>query len=325
MARISVKAMEFPSVDSTLALRPRVYSFVSKYATLTSVTALLVIPQLNACLVTRKDLYGMKAQESKYLDQIAVVTWRGYGTFCWQGVKDIVQIHKAKETKLEINNEEKWYSKLCSVLSGKHYESISRDVHNFMTTLWTSEVTDQVYNTALTVETWSKIVCDHWLNDEIIECIFKMLNHDSKEHLFLDATESLLHSPKVEKNLRDEINKKLQDGLRYLHFALNVKMNPNGTVSVGNGNHWTYFAFNTSLSELYYGDSLGLNLPNNLAAVMKPYFETLCFAHGKLYTKPRRPTLMHFVNGSGANHKCSDRCFQGFPLQKCGSACGLIR
>ena len=200
--------MEFPSVDSTLALRPRVYSFVSKYATLTSVTALLVIPQLNACLVTRKDLYGMKAQESKYLDQIAVVTWRGYGTFCWQGVKDIVQIHKAKETKLEINNEEKWYSKLCSVLSLKHYESIFRDVHNFMSTLWTSEVTDQVYNTALTVETWSKIVCDHWLNDEIIECIFKMLNHDSKEHLFLDATESLLHSPKVEKNLRDEINKK---------------------------------------------------------------------------------------------------------------------
>ena len=228
-----------------------------------------------------------------------------------------MQIKKNKK-----NNEEKWYSKLCSVLSLKHYESLFRDVHNFMSTLWTSEVTDQVYNTALMVETLSKIVCDRWLNDEIIECIFKMLNHDSKEHLFLVATESLLHSPKVEKNLHDEINKKLQDELRYLHFALNVKMNPNGAVSIGNGNHWTYFAFNTSLSELYY-DSLGLNLPNNLAAVMKPYFETLCFAHGRPYTKPRRPTLMHFVSGSDANHKCSDRCFQGFPLQKCGSTCGL--
>lgn len=62
--------------------------------------------------------------------------------------------------------------------------------------------------------------------------------------------------------------------MRYVHFALNVKKNPNGTVSVGDGNHWTYFVFNTLLSELYYGDSSGLNLPNNLVAVMKQYFET---------------------------------------------------
>ena len=56
---------------------------------------------------------------------------------------------------------------------------------------------------------------------------------------------------------------------------------------------------------------------------MKPYFETLCFAHGKPYTKPHRATLMHYVNGSGSDHKCNKRCLQGFPLQTCGSACGL--
>lgn len=171
MARNIVKSMAIPSVHSTLALRPRVYSFVSKCATLTSVTALSVIPLLNACLVARKDLYGMKAQESKYCDQIAVVTWRGYGTFSWQGVQDIVQIHKPKDTKLEIN-EEKRYSKLWSVLSGKYYEPIFRDVYDFVSTLWMNDVTDQVYNTALTVETLVKIVCNRWLNNENIECIF---------------------------------------------------------------------------------------------------------------------------------------------------------
>ena len=40
------------------------------------------------------------------------------------------------------------------------------------------------------------------------------------------------------------------------------------------------------LSELYFDDSLRLNPSNNLAAAMKPYIETLCFAHGKPYTKP---------------------------------------
>lgn len=96
----TVKSMAFPSVDSTLALRPCVYSFVSKYATLSSVTALSVIPLLNVCLVARKYLYGKIAHESKYCDQVAVVTWREYGTFSWQGVQDIVQIHKPKDTKL---------------------------------------------------------------------------------------------------------------------------------------------------------------------------------------------------------------------------------
>lgn len=75
MARNSVEAMAFPSVDSTLAIRPCVYSFLSKYTTLTSATTLSVIPLLKACLVARKELYGMKAEESKHCDQIGVVTW----------------------------------------------------------------------------------------------------------------------------------------------------------------------------------------------------------------------------------------------------------
>lgn len=197
------------------------------------------------------------------------------------------------------------------------------DIRNSMSALWTSDIQDRVYNTALTADTLSKIACHRWLNDEIIECIFKLLNRDSKEHLFVVATESFLHSAKVQQNLKNEINKKVQDGLQYLHFALNVKKNPNGTASVGNGNHWTYFVFNNSLRELYYGDSLGLNLPNNLATVMKPYFETLCSAHGKPYTLPHQPTLMHDVNSSNWVHKCNERCFRGFPLQTCASACGL--
>lgn len=32
---------------------------------------------------------------------------------------------------------------------------------------------------------------------------------------------------------------------------------------------------------------------------------------------------MHYVSDSASDHKCNERCFQGFPLQTCGSACGL--
>ena len=319
MARNSVKAMTLPNVETTLAKRPPTYSVVSKSAKLTSPAALAAIPPLNVCMDVRKVLYGMKIDKSK--EQLAVVSWPGYGTFSWQGIQDIVRIHYARKTKLEIKEEEKWFPKLCSDLSGKQYETLLEDIQNFQSTLWTSGSEDRVYNAALKVETLCKIVCDRWINDDIIDCIFKMLNSNSKEHLFVVATESLLYSTKTQQNLRAEIHKKVPDGLRYVHFALNVSKSSTGTVSVGNGNHWTYFVFNSSLSELYYGDSLGWNLPNNLSTVMKPFFEVLCFVHGKSYTKPRRPTLMHHVNDHGSLHHCNEKCFQGFPLQTCRSAC----
>ena len=80
--------------------------------------------------------------------------------------------------------------------------------------------------------------------------------------------------------------------------------------------------FSTSLDELYYGDSLGWNLPSNLLTVMKPVFEALYMFSGKSFTKPRYPVLMH-QPGAAYKHKCGSSCFKAFPLQTCGSACGL--
>lgn len=70
----------------------------------------------------------MKIDKSK--DQLAVVSWPGYGTFSWQGIQDIVGIHYARKTKLEIKEEEKWFAKLCSDLSGKQYETLLEDIQN---------------------------------------------------------------------------------------------------------------------------------------------------------------------------------------------------
>lgn len=197
--------MALPNVETTLVTRPPTYSVVSKCTKLTSPAALAVIPPLNACMDVRKTLYGMKIDESK--DQLAVVSWPGYGTFSWQGIQDIVGIHYARKSKLEIKEEEKWFAKLCSDLSGKQYETLLEDIQNFQSTLWTSGSEDRVYNAALKVETLCQIVCYRWMNDDIIDCIFKMLNSNSKEHLFVVATESLLYSTKTQQNLRAEIRK----------------------------------------------------------------------------------------------------------------------
>lgn len=250
MVRNSVQVTTLPNVDSTLARCSPVYSVVStKHTTLTSTTALAAIPPLNVCMTARKTLYAMNVDDNH--SELTVVTWPGYGTFSQEGIQDIVRLHNAKQTKLEINNKEKWFAKLCSELSGSHYKPLLEDLNNFKSAICNSESEDLIYNTGLKVETLCKIACNRWLNDEIIGCVFEMLNRGSREHFFVVVTEALLYSAKAQQNLSTQISRKVQDGPQYLHFALNVRKSANGAVSLGNGNHWTYFVCNASLSELF--------------------------------------------------------------------------
>lgn len=62
---------------------------------------------------------------------------------------------------------------------------------------WISGSEDRVYNVVFKVETLCKIVCDRWINDDIIDCIFKMLNSNLKEYLFVVVIESFLYLIKI--------------------------------------------------------------------------------------------------------------------------------
>lgn len=142
------------------------------------------------------------------------------------------------------------------------------------------------------------------------------------KHHFAVCSEAVIHSLRAKQRLISAICNKLPQ-LKYVHFALNVKQQNERSVLTGNGNHWTYFVFSTTLDELYYGDSLGWKLPLNLLSIMKPIFEALYSASGKTYVKPHIPVLMHQSVAPNTQHKCSRYCFQAFPQQKCANACGL--
>ena len=186
--------------------------------------------------------------------------------------------------------------------------------------IWMSSPNSTVFSSGISAEQISKLCCDRWLSCDIIDGVFAMINQSNDTHDFAVCTEALIHSVRAQQRLCSTITNKLPQ-LKYIHFALNVKR-INGKVFVGNGNHWTYFVFSTSLDELYYGDTLGWNLPSNLLTVMKPVFEALSMFSGKSFTKPRYPVFMH-QPGVAYKHKCGSSCFKAFPLQTCGSACGL--
>ena len=192
-----------------------------------------------------------------------------------------------------------------------------------MELIWMSSPNSTLFSSGVTAEQLSKLCCDRWLSCDIIDGVFAMINQRNDTHYFAVCSEAVIHSVRAKQRLCSTITNKLSQ-LKYIHFALNVKRMNDGKVLVGNGNHWTYFAFSTSLDELYYGDSLGWKLPSNLLTVMTPVFEALYAFNRKSYTKPSYPVLMHQPGAAYEQHKCGGSCFKAFPLQTCGSTCGLI-
>jgi len=316
---IAAKTSDVLPVDGTLGA-PQLL-FLRKTEQTTHPSLIRKMPPLNTCQQVRSALYKMNesASEKVKLQKKTVARWQNFGTFSRDDIAYFIRQYEIKTTKKELEEEEKWFNQLSSLSC---YQSIISDARTFMQHLWMSPPKSTILSSGITADTLCKLCCNRWFSCEIIESVFEMINQNSEQHYFAVCSEAIIHSERAQQRLCSAITSKLPQ-LKYVHFALNVKRLSDGNVLLGNGNHWTYFVFSTSLDELYYGDSLGWKLPSNLLPVMKAVFESLYTATGKSYTTPNRPVLMHPTATSNGQHMCGSSCFQGFPLQKCGSACGL--
>ncbi|CAH3163281.1 unnamed protein product [Porites lobata] len=319
-SRFASKTTVVPPVISTLG-EPQLM-FLRKADCTTDPTLMRNMPSLNTCQRVRSELYKMQEGASDEVQQQykPVARWQNFGTFSRDDIAYFIQQYQIKATKNDVQDEEAWFGQLLTLYSSKANDSIVCNARTFMEHIWMSSPNSTVFSSGISAEQISKLCCDRWLSCDIIDGVFAMINQSNDTHYFAVCTEALIHSVRAQQRLCSTITNKLPQ-LKYIHFALNVKR-INGNVFVGNGNHWTYFVFSTSLDELYYGDSLGWNLPSNLLTVMKPVFEALYTFSGKSFTKPRYPVLMH-QPGVAYKHKCGSSCFKAFPLQTCGSACGL--
>ena len=319
-SRFASKTTVVPPVISTLG-EPQLM-FLRKADCTTDPTLMRNMPSLNTCQRVRSELYKMQEGASDEVQQQCkpVARWQNFGTFSRDDIAYFIQQYQIKATKKDVQDEEAWFGQLLTLYSSKANDSIVCNGRTFMEHIWMSSPNSTVFSSGISAEQISKLCCDRWLSCDIIDGVFAMINQSNDTHYFAVCTEALIHSVRAQQRLCSTITNKLPQ-LKYIQFALNVKR-INGKVFVGNGNHWTYFVFSTSLDELYYGDTLGWNLPSNLLTVMKPVFEALSMFSGKSFTKPRYPVLMH-QPGVAYKHKCGSSCFKAFPLQTCGSACGL--
>ena len=107
-------------------------------------------------------------------------------------------------------------------------------------------------------------------------------------------------------------------------FLLNIGKDSLGNVFIGNdrnhGCHFSMMWFDVNTNTLWYGDSLGWDIPNNMEnhvlLFIKEAFPN--FSNTPLVLRP-----YHSNEGIEGPHLCNER-FWRYPLQKDGSSCGVI-
>ena len=109
----------------------------------------------------------------------------------------------------------------------------------------------------------------------------------------------------------------LEDAVRSNHirlacFAINVRFNQgSGTTFLANnllsGNHWGLTIIDLHTKIMWYGDSLGYPIPQNIDAEFEPVLKTLSKASGRKMSLSKQS--FHVTNfDSQGSHVCSHLC-----------------
>ena len=107
-------------------------------------------------------------------------------------------------------------------------------------------------------------------------------------------------------------------------FVVNVGKTPDGKVFIGSdakqGCHWVLATYDTRNNELFYGDSLGWDIPDGLQNLIKLYNDCL----GTCSNLPPSIIFCHDPEFHyGGATKCNTSC-KSYPFQTCMNICGVV-
>lgn len=147
------------------------------------------------------------------------------------------------------------------------------------------------------------LVGDCWVTEKEIDKIFAILNGK-----FAD-TVCIVYKPDqyIDEKLKLKVDRSLYTKVL---LALNVGKNPDGTTFVTDGskigNHWTLLALDITKHTIFYGDSLGWQVPQNLMHSVKKMLQGLTNLD-QYIVLPINNSNEHF-----------------YPVQSCSDMCGVI-
>ena len=170
------------------------------------------------------------------------------------------------------------------------------------------------------------LVQSRWINGEIIDRILEIINDQCPNAFtfnFKNVMDDIAHKllEKLKNDNRFEMTKKMI-------FPINI-VNVNNPTYLGHtaidgvycsGNHFACCIYYSDSNTLYYGDSLGYDIPSDVIRIFK---EFLCLFGDNEIASQCLVTSMHCNVYTAGNHVCSNDCWTFFPLQTDSSICGI--
>lgn len=241
-----------------------------------------------------------------------------FGVFPAQSIDDMIRLHKAYSIKHEVADELKWFKSSIQRPGMMTDYPSPESVSMFKSLIHTTRYDQEIPGYGMDPQELSKVCCNRWLSSDHILWIVKTLNsmQSSTICVYLNFVSDIKKF--VARSLQPD-----QTRPSSIVFILNVGKSSDGSVFLGNdlnqGNHWSICYLDCEKRVATYADSLAYNVPACLKQKVAEFYKEI-YGEGMVnfsYTK------CHDHTGS-CDGKCGVKCAKFYPLQTCGSVCGLV-
>ena len=280
---------------------------------ITSPFELKFMPTKEALLKWKSHLDSIEKQSGQQS-----VVHSPFGVFSTESVDQMIRLHTARIIKKEVAEENTWLNGTIAEPDGLCKYPSAESVSAFKSLIHSPRYDEEIAGYGMSSEELSKICCNRWLSSDHILWVVEKLNTMQPSTLCV----YLNYVSDVKRYVKRRVQ---SDQLRpvSLMFIMNVGKSPDGSVFLGSdekpGNHWSTCYIDMEKRTATYADSLAYNVPTFLKEKIAEFYTAIYNDNMTGFS------YMKCHDHAGRNDgRCGPKCAKSYPLQSCGSVCGLV-
>ena len=249
------------------------------------------------------------------------------GTFTEQSARIILNIHKLRDIKSRVKEEQQWI-KNGITLPHPSCSYSEEDITKYATLIFHNPDGSSVlsHNRYILASDLATVARKVWISHAILNGVTDILQMNTKHTSVFMLNDVLMNGSDY---LQEYLSGNLSRSTKGIVFVVNVGRTKSNQVYISSMNrpgcHWTLLYIDLKSNKWYYCDTSCWGSPSNLRGVVSPVV-TAIYQVVRTFPKPFAGIVEGHVEanvstGSTA-HTCSTRCLRNIPLQTCMNVCG---
>ena len=243
----------------------------------------------------------------------------GEKIYDYNSLEKVQTIHRLQNIKSDVKRELDWFSEEYDIPVVLQKRPSQESISAFQKVLYESPYNLEVPGYGMVPDELAKLCCERWLTSDHMYWFSEKINCAQQSTVCC----YLNHVSNVER-FAAKLLSSHPDTPTCVLFLINVGRDGDH-VYVGEdaypGIHWTICVVARDGKNLYYGDSLGWKMPNDLLQRLQPYLTSLWSENIAEYSIQ----YCHDpVGTSDTGHACLPTCSPLYPLQRDSSICGVV-